>query len=275
MLGLSLLYPHLRGMAWAGRLEVWPGQPRAASGRGRGQPRSEVLPRAPGPEWFRPQFSPPLSHAGRLPWAERHLLRCALRAGHAIRRPHHGYRLPGPYSAARPRYVYHRRRLGDPRPFQRVYAIASPAPARSDSTCSMPTSPRRRSSRSAKACGRPGRRTAFSHSTSTRPSSCAPTAGRRVSHPLPQWPSHMYPSPLHPRLSTLDYRPAPLVAPRLAIAALSAHRSALSRITAVHTFVQLLCTLFAPTPRATLSRTQVNAPRADLQRGARRVVVAL
>eukprot|EP00964_Phaeocystis_antarctica_P079069 scaffold49222_cov66-Phaeocystis_antarctica.AAC.1 len=92
-------------MAWAGRLEVWPGQPRAASGRGRGPPRSGVLPRAPGPERFRPQFSPPLSHAhmhltltltltltmtGRLPWAERHILRGALRAGHAIRRPHHG-----------------------------------------------------------------------------------------------------------------------------------------------------------------------------------------
>eukprot|EP00964_Phaeocystis_antarctica_P152117 scaffold119890_cov78-Phaeocystis_antarctica.AAC.1 len=45
---------------------------------------------------------------------------------------------------------------------------------------------------------------------------------------------------LHPRLSTPDYRPTPLVAPRLAIAALCAHWP--SRTTAVHTFVQLLHT---------------------------------
>ena len=80
--------------------------------------------------------------------------------------------------------------------------------------------------------------------------------------------------PLHPRLSTPDYRPASLVAPRLAIAALCA-QDTLSRTTAVCTPSCSHCTLSDPTPCHALTHTGKRDPRADLQRGARRVVVAL
>ena len=272
MLGLSLLYPHLRGMAWAGRLEVWPGQPRAASGRGRGPPRSGVLPRAPGPEWFRPQFSPPLSHAGRLPWAERHLLRCALRAGHALRRPHHGHRLPAPHGAARPRYVYHRRRLGDPRPFQAGvrHRVSSASKIGFDVfDANQPTTTVVAQRKGVwQTWKEDGILAFYKHQTffvrangwEARVAPAPPLA-------LPNTP------PLYPRLSTPDYQPAPLVAPRLAIAALCAHWP--SRAQPQCTPSCSYCTLSDPTPCHALTHTGKSDPRADLQRGARRVVVAL
>ena len=90
---------------------------------------------------------------------------------------------------------------------------------------------------------------------------------------LPHTPLLPAPAPEHTRLLTRSLG-ALVASPRLAIAAFCA--SALSRTTAAHIFVQLLvCTLSDPTPCHALTHTGKRAPRADLQRGARRVVVAL